>query len=585
MKGKHCNGFLVVRVCILLLLCSSLSMVAKAEEKRALVIGNGQYHHINRLKNPVNDARTMTQTLRLRSLGFKVTELHNRSRKQMAKAISTFGNSINPSSVALIYFAGHGAQFKGENYLFPVDFNTQEAKELPIEAISTSFIMDNLGRNANGLNILILDACRDNPLQSDGRSYGARGLARIANAPPNTYNIFATAPGRIASDNTRGGNGLFTKYLVQYMKQPGLNLSDMVIETRNKVMQASGNKQIPYDYGTLTRRYCLAGCEVNTVAAASTQAPKPKPTTVAINPNQHSHNGRSHTHPLPASGKNHQHGGATRPTTPAVVRPSPRPVGTRDYREPEMKLIRGGTFTMGSPASEKGRDDEKPHSVRVGDFYLGKTEVTVGEFKRFVQARGYRTTAETNGKGCRFHNGSEWADGVDKNWKRPGFSQTDQHPVVCVSFDDAMAYSQWLSSVTGKRYGLPTEAQWEYAVRARTKTARYWGNDIGNNQANCDGCGSQWDNKGTAPVGRFRANVLGLNDMLGNVWEWTCSAYDKNYAGGKEQRCVGSGSRAQRALRGGSWYSEPRSVRSAYRVRNAPTARYYFVGFRLSRTP
>ena len=538
-----------------------------AQEKHALIIGNAAYR-FGPLKNPVNDARSMANTLRLRQLGFKVTEYHNRSRKQMSKVIREFGQSIKPGSVAVVYFSGHGAQYQGENYLFPVDFDTQYEDDLPAEAISTGFIMDKLRQNFNGLNIVILDACRDNPLQKKHKN-SAKGLARINNAPPNTYTIFATGPGRVASDNPHGNNGLFTKYLVQHMKQPGLSLGDMVLETRKDVMQASSNKQVPYDSGSLTQRFCFAGCDVTestvtntavTVAAAPRASTRPN-TSLS---NQHSHNGRSHSHPLPASGKNHQHNGA-KPVVvqPVRVQPATQPTTARsDPREPVMVSIRGGSFTMGSPASENGRfTNEKPHTVLVGHFHLGKTEVTNTEYARCVTAGSCKPAKQYSG----FTGGSQ--------------------PVVGVSWDDAMSYANWLSGISGKRYGLPTEAQWEYAARAGTQTTYYWGNQVGKNQANCDGCGSQWDGKSTAPVARFAPNHLGLHDMLGNVLEWTCSEYDKNYAGGKEQRCGASGSRVERALRGGSWFNIPRIVRSANRDRLTPSFHTNSVGFRLSRTP
>ena len=556
---------------------------ALAQEKYALVIGNAAYR-FGPLKNPVNDARSIANTLRLQQLGFKVTEFHNRSRKQMTKVIREFGQSIKPGSVAVVYFSGHGAQYQGENYLFPVDFDTQFEDDLPTEAISTGFVMDKLRNNFNGLNIVILDACRDNPLQKKYKN-SAKGLARINNAPPNTYTIFATGPGQVASDNPHGKNGLFTKHLVEYMKEPGLSLGDMVLETRKEVMRASSNKQVPYDSGSLTQRFCFAGCRTN--SQVSTLAVASAPPATRPSNNTHSHNGRSHTHPLPTQGVNHQHGGASqpapRPVTPAVVsRPTPP---TRNYREPDMVFIKGGTFMMGSPANEARRDDgERQHSVTVGNFHLGKTEVTVGEFRRFVQAANYRTEAERSAKGCRVYLDGKWQDGVDNDWQRPGFSQSDKHPVVCVSQTDALAYANWLSKQTGKRYGLPTEAQWEYAARAAAQTAYPWGNQIGKNQANCDGCGSQWDDKSTAPVGRFSVNRFGLHDMIGNALEWTCSAYEENY-NGSEQRCAPTSDARPRVLRGGSWYDTPGFVRSAYRDWITATYRGNGVGFRLSRTP
>ena len=143
--------------------------------------------------------------------------------------------------------------------------------------------------------------------------------------------------------------------------------------------------------------------------------------------------------------------------------------------EPEMVFIKGSTFQMGSPTSESGRqDNERQHSVQVKDFYLAKNETTVGEFRRFVQATGYKTEAE-KGRGCYTWTGSEWKQDTQFNWRNPGFEQPYRHPVICVSWNDAQAYLNWLSKETNKAYRLPTESEWEYAARGGTKTARFWG--------------------------------------------------------------------------------------------------------------
>lgn len=279
-----------------------------AQEKRALVIGNGDYR-IGALKNPVNDALSVASTLRLRQLGFQVTELHNGDLDEMDESIRQFSDSVKPGSVAMIYYAGHGMQYRGENYLIPIGMNAQFEDQLPRQAIGTSFILDKLSHNSNGLNILVLDACRDNPLQKRYRSQ-TRGLARIDITPPNTFTLLATGPNQVALDNPRGNNGLFTKYLVQHMKRPGLDLAGMVIETRKQVMAASANKQVPYSSDSLTRRFCFAGCGVGVISV------KPESNKLSMNvsvnensSNQHVHHGRSHSHPLPATGSKHTHSG------------------------------------------------------------------------------------------------------------------------------------------------------------------------------------------------------------------------------------------------------------------------------------
>ena len=272
--------------------------------------------------------------------------------------------------------------------------------------------------------------------------------------------------------------------------------------------------------------------------------------------------------------------------------------------EPEMARIPGGCFQMGSPASEKGRsEDERQHRVCVEAFEIGKHEVTVGEFKRFTSATGYRTDAERNTreKGCYAWSAISgkwgWREGVD--WQKPGYEQSDAYPVVCVSWNDAVAYAAWLSKQTGRAYRLPTEAEWEYAARAGTTSARYWGDNpdqacrYANVADRTQGPGGHsWPVRHdcadqywySAPVGSFQANVWNLPDLLGNAWEWTCSAYDNKY-GGAEMKCVENNTADPLVVRGGSWFYRPAWARAANRDTNVPWRRHLDGGFRLARSP
>jgi formylglycine-generating enzyme required for sulfatase activity len=246
---------------------------------------------------------------------------------------------------------------------------------------------------------------------------------------------------------------------------------------------------------------------------------------------------------------------------------------------------------MGSPESELERfDDERQHEVQVAIFALGKYTVTVGQFKRFMEATVYRTEAEEGG-GCYYWTGSrsEWKQDPNKNWQNPGFSQTENYPVVGVSWNDAMAYVNWLNGQTGQQYRLPTEAEWEYACRAGTTTPFYFGETISTDQANYNGnyiygkgC-KEFNRQKAVEVGQFPANAWGLHDMHGNIGEWTCSIYDENY-GGSEQCCAEPGTGGPRVLRGGSWVSKPGWLRAAFRGRLVPVTPYYLWGFRLART-
>jgi len=259
---------------------------------------------------------------------------------------------------------------------------------------------------------------------------------------------------------------------------------------------------------------------------------------------------------------------------------------------PEMVWIPAGSFRMGGAYG----NEQPVHQVSVGRFAMGKYEVTVGEFKRFVKATGYRTDAEKQGSCYSYSQGWSLVKGV--NWRDPKFSQSDKHPVTCVSWNDGVAYAEWLSQQTGQIYRLPTEAQWEYSARAGTETARYWGNDpdkacgyanVHDNTSKKEN-GFSWTHQNctdgyaqTAPVGQFKPNKFGLYDMLGNLWEWTCSEYESKYSG-QEQRCAKNVNENNNlSLRGGSWDNAGTRMRSAYRIVGRPTQRFAFLGVRLAR--
>ena len=198
---------------------------------------------------------------------------------------------------------------------------------------------------------------------------------------------------------------------------------------------------------------------------------------------------------------------------------------------PEMVVIPAGRFRMGCVSGRDCFDDEQPvHEVSVGSFAMSKYEVTFEEFDRYTAATGR-------------------ARAGDEGWGRGG------RPVVNMLWEEAQAYVSWLSSETGELYRLPSESEWEYAARAGTETAYSWGNEIGRNRANCDGCGSRWDDEQTAPVGSFGANAWGLHDMAGNVWEWVEDCWHENYARAPSDGTAwtSGGNCGRRVLRGGSW--------------------------------
>ena len=212
-------------------------------QKYALVIGNGAYANISRLNNPVNDANDITDVLS--GLGFTVDTVLDGSLDQMESAIIRLKNrlSVSGNAYGFIFYAGHGVQFNGENYLIPVDANIQSESFLRQRTVSVSSMLDELNYAGNKLNIVVLDACRDNPF-SWNRS-ASRGLATVTNQPADSIIMYSTAPGSIASDGI-GHNGLFTGYLLEHLKTPDLEVTEVFRRTMGDVSRASDNTQRPW---------------------------------------------------------------------------------------------------------------------------------------------------------------------------------------------------------------------------------------------------------------------------------------------------------------------------------------------------
>jgi formylglycine-generating enzyme required for sulfatase activity len=299
------------------------------------------------------------------------------------------------------------------------------------------------------------------------------------------------------------------------------------------------------------------------------------------------------------------------PPKPAVVIPTPQPKPvetpvappkelTLDLGGVAMKcvLIPAGKFIMGSPASEANRGgDETQHQVTITKpFYMGVTEVTVGQFSAFVKETAHQTEAEKEGWGLTW-TGTTFEKVNGASWHKPGFPQEDTHPVTEVSWNDAVAFCQWLSRKSGRTVRLPTEAEWEYACRAGTTTAYQWGDDPDMGKGWCNAADQtakarfpnwvafNWADGYvfTSPGGSFRANAWGLYDMHGNVWEWCADWYDKEYYGsGASVDPRGPVSGEGRVLRGGAWGDDPRRCRSACRYWTTPGRRFGLIGFRLA---
>jgi TPR repeat protein len=233
------------------------------EHRIALVIGNGNYRSAP-LVNPVNDARAMSEALR--SVGFRVTLLEDATLRQMFIAAREFGDTLQQGGVGLFFYAGHGMQIKGRNYLIPIGTDIQREDEVSFNAFDAGLLLEKMEAARSRVNIVILDACRNNPFSRSFRS-SSQGLAQM-DAPIGSYVSFATAPSKLASDG-KDGNGLYTQHLLAAMRTPGLKIEDVFKRVRVGVMSDSKGQQIPWDNSSLMGDFYFTPPELAATTATS----------------------------------------------------------------------------------------------------------------------------------------------------------------------------------------------------------------------------------------------------------------------------------------------------------------------------
>jgi len=256
---------------------------------------------------------------------------------------------------------------------------------------------------------------------------------------------------------------------------------------------------------------------------------------------------------------------------------------------PEMVSLKNTplTFNMGSPKDEKGRwnhDDREGsvHLVNLSAFSIGKYPITVNQFRLFIDESGYRTDAE-RGEGAVVYHEKVWSQKRDANWKNPYFEQNEDHPVVCISWNDARAYCDWISQQTQEEYRLLTEAEWEYACRSGSETRYFFGDD--DKSLAKFSWYSENSNDKTHPINLRKPNQFGLHETHGNIWEWVNDWYDKEYyKHSPVENPRGPGESSYRAFRGCSWHNASEDCRSAFRRGRRPSFCDATLGFRLART-
>ena len=685
--------------CVCLVLCLLCALPAHSAQRVALVIGNANYKHAPLLANPVNDAKDMSAALA--RLGFSVTRLENIGWQNLHRSLREFSRAAEVSEVAVVFYAGHGIEVDRKNYLIPVDAKLASDRDVDFEAVSLDLVLHTV-EGASELRLVILDACRDNPFLSKMQSAGAtrslgRGLARVEPAVE-TLVAYAAKEGTVASDGN-GRNSPYSEALLAFLEEPGLEVGLMFRKVRDAVLGATGGRQEPFVYGSLSAKGAYLKSPQKIPETAVTQVPS----TITVSEIDQSDkeyeflfwnsikdsdnveeykvyldafpDGRfaalarsrlkrleepngggtaaeikdDQAAEIPALNLSRkesrliQHGLAALGFKPGPIdglfgnrtrqaieswqrasghertgqllrqqadalmaigeeaklelerkaeaeRQRDRMAPGQEFRDcancPLMVVIPSGSFTMGSPASEEGRfDNEGPqHRVTIANpFAVGKYEVTFAEWDECRRDGGCSDNPSDLGHG------------------------RGNRPVVGVSWRDAKEHVAWLSRKTGEHYRLLSEAEWEYAARARTSTSRHWGEgeidecDYANGRdhsaaqgfsyideligtfSSCDD-GYVW----ASPVGSFRPNGFGLHDVLGNVWEWVEDCWHDSYDGAPSDGSAWTtgGDCSKRILRGGShWYDdEVRVLRSAVRKPYFDGGGLYSSGFRIART-
>ena len=530
--------------------------------RMALVIGNSAYAHTAALRNPVNDAVAVGKALR--GLGFDVTVETDLDRDALFEAVGDFGERSASAEIAILFYAGHGIEVYGTNYLVPVDARLTWDRDIH-QAMPLGAVLNRM--QGTGLRLVILDACRDNPLarrmqQTSNnltRTLSRSGLGglQVRDVRGGTLVWYATAAGETVPDGN-GQNSPFTRALLEHLDDP-VEIGRVFTRTTRAMYEATRRR--PYVYGTRVDEFFLNG-----------SGPPPPPPD---RPGQDllwetaldSRTARAYEDYL----RWYPDGWyADEAEARLAELRDPPPLGKfRDCRScPEMVVIPAGTFMMGSPVSEEGRhDDEGPqHEVTVKSFALGVKEVTFDEWGACVRDGG-----------CNGHRPG------DEGWGRGA------RPVINVSWENARAYVQWLSDETEAAYRLPSESEWEYAARAGETEPFHTGATISTDQANYDGNHVYGSGRRgtfrerTTPVGNFAPNRFGLFNVHGNVWEWVEDCWHDNYQEAPEDGSAWTdgGDCDRRVVRGGSWNDDPRFLRSAARGSRVVRGRSLF-GFLMS---
>jgi formylglycine-generating enzyme required for sulfatase activity len=585
-------------------LLAGLLMIGSAfaqqkEQRVALVIGNAAYKS-SPLKNPVNDARAIAS--QLKSFGFDVTLKENLKIREIGSTYREFRTKIKPGATALVFYAGHGIQVKGQNYFPAVDAEIDAEEDVPLQSLNLGTLLENMEEAKAAVNLVFLDACRDNPFARRFRS-ASRGLAKVE-AASGTLIHYATKPGSVAADGD-GNNGTYTEALLAQLSSP-LPVELMLKQVTNVVVTKTKGKQEPWVEGSLRGDFYFRS------PTQTTDAVRPSPVVVPEMSaaqredafwadaksagNKEGFEGYLESYPkgryvslaraniARLSTANVQVVSAPPVVAPVISPPVTKLVIASPVRLPggafkdcddcpEMVVIPAGEFLMGASnpfATPPPPANEQPqHKVTIRSFALGKMEVTQ----------------------------EQWYAVMGNNPSKIGGKSL---PVFGMDISEVKKFIQKLSSKTGKNYRLPSEAEWEYSNRAGATTEYPFGDDPIVLSSHAWFLAQTIFNSSPylqSPklVGQKIPNRFGLFDMQGNVWELTEDCWNENYNGAPSDGSAWTTANkyygCAPVARGGSVASGATLLRSSSRLKFDPLyAGFresgmddYFIGFRVAR--
>ena len=482
----------------------------------ALVIGNSEYKR-GALENPVNDATDISAALAKH--GFEVVKVLDADKKKMREAIRQFGEMLGPQSVAMFFYAGHGVQVNGRNFLIPTDAEIKSAEDVEDQGLSLDWAMQSIDARKPRFNIVILDACRNNPF---ARSYGTGGLAAV-DAAAGSLIAFSTSPTKVASDGS-GRNGLYTHHLLQHISTPDLKIEEIFKRVRIGVMEQSAGVQVPWENTSLT---------ADLVLNAQNQALTQPATPIAVADTTWTASAdlgglRSYLNSHPVEKERDQ-----------VVLAFARANASKALRKEALKL-------SGKDCDKCPRLTAMDPEKNSAQLYVGTDLITVEEYQYCVADGACRQVMPR-----------------DFNTKLAAFM-----PANNVSFNDASGYIAWLNKKSSKKkYRLPRQDEWMKVFKSGYFLAS--GKALAANKSLCE-IGNFYDISGAvlssfpwapntcndgfpdaSPVGVFLPSLDGVFDLVGNLWQWTSSCQDSEAAP--------TGGQCKKArLVGGSWATAPR---------------------------